>query len=259
MEFHVAPMKNITNWRFRANCQGATDSYSEMIQLFEILKKKPRAMHQLDFREIYGQNQWIQVLTNNPKEMAKLPAILTEISQTDPKRSHFIGVNINLGCPDPHIISAGQGAALIKRRKRIVDMVEAFLTDTTHPYCINLKFRLGMHEQDIQMGVLVDVLNHLSVIEDDRYKPAIIHMKHAKQNSSEPARWEYVSHLLELDQPLILNGDLTCPKDLVKIITSLSPSIQAKFRVYVKGIMIGRALISNPRLFETFSTLSHDL
>ena len=69
MEFHVAPMKGISDWKFRNKCLGATDSYTEMIQLREILRSKVRVMKKLDLQFIESQRQWIQILTNSPNEM----------------------------------------------------------------------------------------------------------------------------------------------------------------------------------------------
>ena len=97
MEFHVAPMKDITNWTFRRKCSGATDSYTEMIQLRDILANKVRPMQKLDLRPIEGQHQWIQILTNSPRDMEKLPSCLSSFSKNYPERSHIFGININVG------------------------------------------------------------------------------------------------------------------------------------------------------------------
>ena len=162
MEFHVAPMKGISDWTFRKKCKGATDSYTEMIQLREILGNKTRAIDKLDLRALEGQKQWIQILTNSPREVEKLPFWLDTFCSKFPEKNHIYGININLGCPDPQIISAGQGAALIKRRKRIIDLINAFFETSEHPYHLSLKFRLGMNMRDVTMKVLLDVLENLT-------------------------------------------------------------------------------------------------
>ncbi len=251
MEFHVAPMKGITDWKFRKSCLGATDSYTEMIQLKEILNRKARAIEKLDLKQIEKQNQWVQVLTNSPREMEKLPIWLNTFCNKFPEKGHIYGVDINLGCPDPQIISAGQGAALIKRRKRIVDLIKAFFA-TDHSYHLNLKFRLGMNIREVTMKVLLDVLENLTIIDDARLLSPVIHFKHAKQQSSEPPIWEYLDSLLDAGFSFILNGNITSIQDIHTIWNRLDGKERGKFKQQVKGIMIGRALLSNPELFLEF-------
>lgn len=252
MEFHAAPMKGITDWRFRKNCLGATDSYTEMIQLREILNNKKRALDKLDLDYIEGQNQWVQILTNSIQDMEKLPSWLNSFCKEFPEKSHIYGININVGCPDPQIISAGQGAALIKRRKRIVDLIKAFFGSTDHSYHISLKFRLGMNMKDVTMKVLINVLENLTVIDDKRLRAPIIHFKHAKQQSNEPSNWKYLDPLLDAGFPFILNGNITIPQDIHTIQNQLDSSRKGLFKKHTKGIMIGRALISNPSVFLKF-------
>lgn len=251
MEFHVAPMKGITDWKFRKSCLGATDSYTEMIQLREILSNKGRAIEKLDLEQIEGQNQWIQVLTNSPREMEKLPIWLNTFCNEFPEKGHIYGVNINLGCPDPQIISAGQGAALIKRRKRIIDLITGFFS-IDHSFHLNLKFRLGMNMREVNMKVLLDVLENLTVIDDSRLLSPIIHFKHAKQQSSELPIWEYLDSLLDTGSSFILNGNITTPQDVHTIRNRLNSKRQDLFSKQIKGIMVGRGLLSNPSIFLEF-------
>ena len=252
MEYHVAPMKNITDWTFRSKCNGATDSYTEMIQLRDVLAKKDRAMEQLDLRPIPKQRQWIQILTNSYHEMKKLPQFLLQYSNKHPERSHIFGVNVNVGCPDPNIIAAGQGAALIKRRKRLLDMAKAFFNADNHKYHLSYKFRLGMNERDVKNNMLTDVLKILYSEKIPFLNPPIIHFKHAKQSSDEFPIWEALPSILELEIPIILNGNLHTPIDLYNISNRFDPLHQRLFHRNVKGIMIGRALLQNPRLFQRF-------
>jgi len=251
MEFHVAPLKGISNWHFRKQCSGATDSYTEMIQLRDILANKVRARQKLDLRFIEGQNQWIQILTNSPRDMEKFPSWLHTFSETFPERSHIFGVNLNVGCPDPQIIAAGQGAALIKRRKRLLDLIKAFFA-SDHSYHLSLKIRLGMHMGDVNRKVLLDVLGTLTAIDDKRMRPPIIHFKHAQQQSTEAPIWEYLIPLLDAEHPFILNGNIKIPQDVRDIQNRLETKRKGLFEKYVKGVMVGRALISTPSLFMVF-------
>ena len=250
MELHIAPMKNISCWAFRATCVGATDSYTEMIQLHEILKQKHRALQKIDTFDIPKQRQWLQVLTTSPKEMEKLPVFLDRYLKQNPSKSSLFGVNLNVGCPDPNIIAAGQGAALIKRRKRLKDLILAFLDNKNHNYKISLKFRLGMNQQDIERKVIVDVLNNINSIDDERLSTSIIHFKHSKQLSSETPIWNILNPILDLNRSIIINGHITTPNYIEKITPNLSIPISNSWKSLIKGIMIGRGLLTNPYIFN---------
>jgi tRNA-dihydrouridine synthase len=184
--------------------------------------------------------------------MKKLPSWLTTYCGEYPEKTHIYGININMGCPDPQIISAGQGAALIKRRKRIVDLVNAFLESHDHSFHLSLKFRLGMNRNDVTMRVLLDVFKNLSVIDDERFHFPIIHFKHAKQQSDDVPIWEYLNPLLDADSPFILNGNIAQPEDILSIRNQLDGNRKDMFEKQMKGVMIGRALITNPDLFLEF-------
>ncbi|GAH13361.1 unnamed protein product, partial [marine sediment metagenome] len=111
-------MKNISCWAFRALFPEATDSYTEMINLKELVNLKRRAWDNVDTFSINNQRQWVQVLTNNINDISRLPECLEKFCSDNPERANIYGACINACCPDPRVISAGEGAALIKRTKR---------------------------------------------------------------------------------------------------------------------------------------------
>ena len=81
---------------------------------------------------------------------------------------------------------------------------------------------------------------------------AIIHFKHAKQQSDEEPIWGFLDPLLDAEYPFILNGNIKTPQDIYNIKNRLDARRKGLFEKHVKGIMIGRALISNPSLFLEF-------
>ena len=108
MEFHLAPMQNISCWAFRASFQGVTDSYSEMIGIDQVLKNSNHAAETMDFYPVPDQRQWLQVITNSPNTIAQLPSHLQQWQSEHPESSALYGVNINAGCPSPEVIRAGK-------------------------------------------------------------------------------------------------------------------------------------------------------
>ena len=253
MDLHLAPMKGITCWAFRSSVIGATDSYTEYINLKSLLKIKAKGWDNVDTYNIVGQRQWLQILTHDIRDISIFPKILNEFCSTNPERSHIYGVNINAGCPDPAVITAGDGAALIKRIRRLKELIQAFLgKGNSHAFQISVKLRLGLNEKEMNNNKILDFLEELKSLEDPRISPPIVHFKHAKQTSKEPPHWELLDPLINAEVPIIINGSIRGPKDIEQIQQTLSSSSQKSWDKIISGIMIGREVIKNPECFKQF-------
>jgi tRNA-dihydrouridine synthase len=255
MELHLAPLYGISCWAFRATCVGATDSYTEMIDLNPLLGENWANWDPVDTYPIPGQFQWIQILTNNVQRISTFPAKLRQFQQLFPERGAIVGVNINAGCPGPAIIKAGQGAALIKRTTRLLRLIEAFLgPPESHPFKISVKLRLGLNAKEMQLNVFLPFLEALRSRDDPRIFPTIIHFKHAEQSSDELERWELLEVALDAGVPLIINGGIKIPADVDRIQGKLPQRLRIhQWQKGVRGIMIGRASIENPDVFLAFN------
>jgi tRNA-dihydrouridine synthase len=254
MQYHLAPLYNISCWAFRAACAGATDSYTEMIDLNPLLGENPTAWDDVDTFNIPHQRQWVQILVNNPVYLAKFPAKLQQFQQLNPDRANIYGININAGCPSPGVIQAGQGAALIKRITRIKKLLDAFLKNPiNHTFKISVKLRLGLNLQELNNNIILDTLETIASMEDPRISPPIIHFKHAEQTSEEPERWELLEAILDLQIPIIINGGIMYPKQLNTIKQSLPVRQHEQWNKNIKGIMIGRAAMKDLNIFSHFS------
>ena len=246
-------MKNISCWAFRALFPEATDSYTEMINLKELVNLKRRAWDNIDTFSINNQRQWVQVLTNNINDISRLPESLEKFCSDNPERANIYGACINACCPDPRVISAGEGAALIKRTKRLRDLIMAFLGEpNSHPFHINCKLLLGINSKEMYYYKFLDFLNIIQSINDARLKPSIIHFKHAKQSSKSKPHWELLETALTADIPIIINGNICTNQDVEKIIKKLPLKSQKKCRTLISGIMMGRAAIKDLNCFQSF-------
>ena len=178
---------------------------------------------------------------------------MEEFCRNNPERAHIYGICINACCPDPRVISAGEGAALIKRTKRLRDLIIAFLGEpNSHHFNINCKILLGLNSKEMYYYKFMDFLEAIKSIKDVRLKPTIINFKHAKQSSKSEPHWELLETTLTAEMPIIINGNITKNQDVQKIIKQLSLTFQKKVRNLISGIMIGRAAIKNPNCFQSF-------
>jgi len=253
MELDLAPMKGITCWAFRASVIGATDSYTEYINLKSLLNIKAKGWDKVDTYSIAGQRQWLQILTHDIRDISIFPKILKEFCLTNPERAHIYGININAGCPDPAVITAGDGAALIKRIKRLKELIQAFIGEpNSHAFQIGVKLRLGLNEREMNYNKVLILLEELKSLEDPRIAPLIVHFKHAKQTSKEPPHWEFLESFINADIPFIINGSIKEPKDIEQIQKKISSGSRQSWDKIISGIMIGREAIRNPECFNLF-------
>ncbi|MBN1801010.1 MAG: tRNA-dihydrouridine synthase [Candidatus Lokiarchaeota archaeon] len=259
MELHLAPMKNISCWAFRALFPEITDSYTEMINLKELIKERQRVWDHIDTFQIKNHRQWIQVLTNNVNDMLRLPECLKSFYSKNPERANIYGVCINACCPDPRIISAGEGAALVKRTKRLRNLIEVFLGDSeSHRFHISCKMLLGLNSKEMYYNKCLDFLSSIESIDDPRLAPTIIHFKHAKQPSISEPHWEFLQTSLKAGMPIIINGNIRTNQDIQNIKQKLSLDTQKKWNELILGLMIGREALRNPDCFQFFITRSQN-
>ncbi len=253
MEFHLAPLKNISCWAFRAGIPGATDVYTEMFHLKTLKSDPARFWDHFDTYPLPtpAVRQWVQLLSNKPRDIKLLLENLPLFTGDNPAKSQIYGFNLNIGCPDPQILAEGLGAAQITRLDQLKRILDAFLSPD-HPYRFSFKVRLGRNNQDVAANSILDLLNLYRSFDDPRLRPIIIHFKHAGQSSSEPPRWEMLEPILDLEMPIIINGGITSPEDLSRIQKKLPRRYLRLWEKHVQGIMIGRGILENPFCFFNF-------
>ncbi|MBA7580889.1 hypothetical protein ES708_22787 [subsurface metagenome] len=126
MEFHLAPLKNISCWAFRAGIPGATDVYTEMIHLKTLHSNPKRFWNSIDTYPLLSTDtrQWVQLLSNNPKNIHRLLTEMPKFVQENPLKSKITGFNLNLGCPDPQIIAEGLGSCQLKQVDNVQNLID---------------------------------------------------------------------------------------------------------------------------------------
>jgi tRNA-dihydrouridine synthase len=254
MELHIAPLQGISCWAFRASCVGATDSYTEMMEINPLLNREEQGWNAVDTFPIAGQRQWVQVLANSPRQLEGLAKYLHEFTCRHPERAAIYGININAGCPSPAIIAAGEGAALIKRAKRVKRMVKAFIdVPEGEPYKISVKLRLGLNAFEMRANYYRDLVAILGELNTERVGASIVHFKHAAQTSYEQERWELLESVLDLPGTIIINGGIQNLADVRRIEQRLPGRYQQKeVQEKIQGVMIGRAAIRDLNIFSQF-------
>jgi len=140
MELHLASMENITCWAFRKLFSGATDSYTGVLSLNYLLRKK--SWKEVDLFPISGQRQWIQIATAKEEECKKFVERLLRDEKENPEKFNVYGIQLNCSCPSPYLTNIGQGPALIKRAQKVSSLLKVLLNQ--NKFKISVKVRLGL-------------------------------------------------------------------------------------------------------------------
>ena len=241
METHLASMENITCWAFRKLCHGASDSYTGMLSLTNLIKRN-NTWEEVDTFLIKGQRQWIQVATSKETECSAFLKRLEEEVKKHPEKNHIYGIQLNCSCPSPNLIKIGQGAALIKRPGKVRSLIEELLNGK---YNVGVKLRLGLNENEVKDKKIFNLLKELEKIKDPKFINVTIHLKHAQKFSSDDYDYSIIDELVSYHLPFIINGGIKNSNDIEKIMENIS--IENKENI--KGIMMGREALKDPNCF----------
>ncbi len=224
MKFHLAPLEGISDCAFRTLCfeLGADVTYTEMIRVDGILRNNKSTLSLLDFKN--DTPTVLQLLISKTTSAQKFVEIFPTLNIKP------VGINLNLGCPSPDVICEGSGAALIKRPTRVNDIV-TILKKLNLPITVKLRLGLNQSEKDKKL-----YLNLITQVDANAF---IVHARHAKQNSFEPADWSVLPELVRTGKKIIANGDIKNIYDLKKFEDA-----------GIQEVMLARMAMRNPAVFQ---------
>jgi nifR3 family TIM-barrel protein len=144
-------------------------------------------------------------------------------------------LDINFGCPVKKVVSKGAGAAVLKDIDLMVRLTRACVQSTSLP--VTVKTRLGWDESSKN---IVEVAKRL---QDVGIKALSIHGRTRSQLYKGEADWRLIAEVKNnprIHIPIFGNGDIDSPEK----------ALEYKNRYGVDGIMIGRAAIGYPFIFN---------
>ena len=169
----------------------------------------------------------VQIFGSDTETMVRCAEI---IEQTNPDL-----LDINYGCPVMKVTCKGAGAGILKDIPKMVKMTEAIVKATKLP--VTVKTRLGWDDQSKN---IVDVAEQL---QDIGIQALTIHGRTRVQMYKGSADWTLIGKIKENPRmriPIFGNGDIDSPEK----------ALEYKNRYGVDGIMIGRASIGYPWIFD---------
>jgi tRNA-dihydrouridine synthase B len=227
----LAPMEGYTDGVLRTLCHthGADLTFTEMSHVESLLRGNKQALARIEARN--STPVQIQLLAGREDQLDRFVGGFKPFPG-------FKGFNLNLSCPSMNVIRHGKGAAMVKRAaktQRLVSIIQG------HGHVASVKLRLGINEHEKRNKLY---LNSLSGVDADFF---IVHAKTASQESNEPEDYSVYPECIEAAGgiPVIANGGVDSAEKVRRLM-----------EIGVEGVMIGRAALSHPSIFDT---LKNDL
>lgn len=224
----LAPMEDVSDPPFRALCKkhGADLMYTEFISSEGLIRDAVKSVEKLDIYE-YERPIGIQIFGHDIDSMIRTTEI---VEQTKPDI-----IDINYGCPVKKVACKGAGAGILQDIPKMVEMTKR-IVETTH-LPVTVKTRLGW---DDDTKYIVEVAERL---QDVGIEAISIHGRTRKQMYKGDADWSLISDVKNnprIKIPVFGNGDIKTPE----------MAVEYKNRYGVDGVMIGRAAIGYPWIFN---------
>lgn len=224
----LAPMEDVSDPPFRAVCKenGADLMYTEFISSEGLIRDAAKSKQKLDIFE-YERPIGIQLFGSDIEHMIQSTEIATAV-QPDL-------IDINYGCPVKNVACRGAGAALLQDIPKMVKMTEAVVKATHLP--VTVKTRLGWDDST------KNILEVAERLQDIGIQALTVHGRTRVQMYKGSADWTLIGRLKEnprLHIPIFGNGDIDSPQK----------AMEYKNRYGVDGVMIGRAAIGYPWIFN---------
>lgn len=224
----LAPMEDVSDPPFRAVCKanGADLLYTEFISSEGLIRDAIKSRQKLDIFD-YERPVGIQIFGGDEEAMA-LSARIVDTVNPDL-------LDINFGCPVKKVVTKGAGAAVLKDIDLMVRLTKAVVNSTSLP--VTVKTRLGWDDQSINIAEVAERLQDVGI------KALSIHGRTRCQLYKGVADWEPIARVKgnpRVTIPIFGNGDIDSP---VK-------ALEYKNKYGVDGVMIGRAAIGYPWIFN---------
>lgn len=224
----LAPMEDVSDPPFRAVCKenGADLMYTEFISADGLIRDADKSRKKLDIYD-YERPIGIQIFGDKIDAMREAAQIAEE---AEPEL-----IDINYGCPVKKVACKGAGAGILLDLPKMQKMTAEIVKNCHLP--VTVKTRLGWDHDTIH---IIEVAKRL---QDAGIQALTIHGRTRQQMYKGEADWSYIAQVKECQDikiPVFGNGDIDSPQK----------ALEYKNKYGVDGIMIGRAAIGYPWIFN---------
>jgi len=224
----LAPMEDVSDPPFRYVCKkyGADLMYTEFISSEGLIRHAAKSVQKLDIYD-YERPIGIQIFGGEEDAMVESTRI---VEQANPNL-----IDINYGCPVNKVVCKMAGAGILQDIPKMVRLTEQVVKATNLP--VTVKTRLGWSDQTKNIVEVAERLQDIGI------KALSIHGRTRMQMYKGEADWTLTAEVKNnprMHIPIFGNGDIDSPQK----------ALEYKNRYGVDGIMIGRAAIGSPWIFN---------
>ncbi|MEM3455197.1 MAG: tRNA-dihydrouridine synthase family protein [Candidatus Micrarchaeia archaeon] len=227
--FSLAPIHEYTNAAFRliSERHKCKMTFVPLVNVTAVSKGKF-----IPFISEEEKNVTVQLSGSKPDEFKEAIEVIE-------KKYPFIkGFNINAGCPSHTTMKAGAGSALMKNYHLLFQIIKECKKETTLP--VSVKTRIFSEKEK--------TIEFYKGIEDSGADFLIVHGRTVKQGYSGNVDWNIIKTANEeMEIPVVGNGN----------VRNLEEGKEKIKNGFCSGIMIGRAALQNPRVFEGKNELTN--
>ncbi len=221
-------MEDVSDPPFRAVCKdgGADLMYTEFISSEGLIRDAIKSRKKLD---IFEEERPVGIqIFGGDEESLGLAAKIVEVTGPDL-------LDINFGCPVKKVALKGAGAGVLRDLDLMVRLTDSVVRSTNLP--VTVKTRLGWDDQTKNIEEVAERLQDVGI------QALAIHGRTRTQMYKGEADWTLIGKVKNNPRiriPIFGNGDIDSPEK----------ALEYKNRYGVDGIMIGRAAIGYPWIFN---------
>jgi tRNA-dihydrouridine synthase len=226
--YMIAPMVGLSHVAFRELIKTYTPEGVDALRFTEMLSSRKLPSERLhltrELRVANGETHFIpQILGNEERFIG--PSI-TKLLDLNPW-----GIDINMGCPQSHILRHNWGVRLMGEPEYAANVVKIVKKFTSLPVSVKLR---GGADKDIDEAYL---LNFTRALEDAGVDWITIHARPRAAKHEGPANWDIVGKMADARKiPVVANGDIQTSMDALRVVKEFGCS----------GAMIARAATARP-------------
>ena len=224
----LAPMEDVSDPPFRAVCKdnGVDMMYTEFISSEGLIRDASKSLQKLDIFP-YERPIGIQIFGDKEDVMREAAAIA---DAANPEV-----VDINYGCPVKNVACKGAGAGLLRDLPKMQRITAAIVKACKRP--VTVKTRLGWDDDTKNIKEAAQRLQDIGI------QALTIHGRTRVQMYKGEADWTLIAEVKNMQGiniPVFGNGDIDSPQK----------ALEYKNKYGVDGLMIGRAAIGYPWIFN---------
>ena len=234
----LAPMDDVTDRVFRKIINGCFPpdlSFTEFVNVDGLVSKGREVLRKKLDHPKDEKNLIAQIWGLNPSNF------YTRARDIAAKEfQEFIGVDLNMGCPDKTVVKNGACSALINNQELAFKIINATKKGLKNKLPLSVKTRLGFNKIDYSWHEFL-LKQNLDML--------IIHGRTRSEMSKVPADWKAIAEIRKLRDKIspgtliVGNGD----------VLSFNQAKEYIKKYKLDGIMIGRGVFQDPFIFSNKS------